>query len=262
MTAKSLPPLLSVKGLSKSFHGHPVFSDISFDVRSGEVVGVIGRSGSGKSTLLRCLNMLERPDAGHVRLAGEEIGFHGPRRTPVSARALARQRARMAMVFQHFNLWPHRTVLQNVIEGPLAVLGVPREQATAQALEILTRIGLKAKADAYPVTLSGGQQQRVSIARAIAMQPQLMLFDEPTSALDPELVDEVLSVVADLAQGGTTMLIVTHEMRFAFDVCHHILYLEHGRIADEGAPAALLQRPADAPVRAFLGPAARALNGN
>ena len=262
MTPGALPPLLSVEGLGKSFRGQSVLSGISFDVRAGEVIGLIGRSGSGKSTLLRCLNMLERPDTGRVRLAGEEIGFQGPKRTPVPTRALARQRARMSMVFQHFNLWPHRTVLRNVTEGPVSVLGIPREQANAQALEILERIGLRQKADAYPATLSGGQQQRVSIARAIAMQPELMLFDEPTSALDPELVDEVLSVVAELARGGTTMLIVTHEMRFAFDVCDRILYLEHGRIADDGAPAALLQRPADAPVRVFLGPTGRLFNGS
>ena len=255
-------PLLRVEGLCKSFRGQPILSDISFEVRSGEVVGLIGRSGSGKSTLLRCLNMLESRDAGRVRLGGEEIGFEGARRRLVSSRVLARQRARMAMVFQHFNLWPHRTVLQNVTEGPIAVLGVPREQASQQAMEILERIGLKTKADVYPVTLSGGQQQRVSIARAIAMQPQLMLFDEPTSALDPELVDEVLAVVADLAQGGTTMLIVTHEMRFAFEVCHRILYLEHGRIADDGTPAALLQRPADTSVRTFIDRAARTFSGS
>lgn len=251
--------LLSVEHLGKSFHGRRVLDDISFDVQAGEVIGLIGRIGSGKSTLLRCLNMLERPDAGRIRLDSEEIGFQGPQRKSVSAHALARQRAAMGMVFQHFNLWPHRTVLQNVTEGPVTVLGVPRAQAVARATAILERIGLAAKADAYPVTLSGGQQQRVSIARALAMQPQLILFDEPTSALDPELVAEVLAVMTDLARTGTTMLVVTHEMRFAFEVCHRILHLDQGRVADAGTPTALLARPADSPVRAFLGVAVLAL---
>lgn len=252
-------PLLSVAHLGKSFHGRRVLDDISFEVHAGEVIGLIGRSGSGKSTLLRCLNMLEHPDAGHIRLDGEEIGFQGAHRRTVPARVLARQRAAMGMVFQHFNLWPHRSVLQNVMEGPVAVLGLPRAQAADRAMAMLTRMHLAAKADAYPVTLSGGQQQRVSIARALAMQPQLILFDEPTSALDPELVAEVLAVMTDLARSGTTMVVVTHEMRFAFEVCHRILYLDHGRVADEGTPAALLARPADAPVRGFLGTAVRTL---
>jgi polar amino acid transport system ATP-binding protein len=247
------PALLSVDGLGKSFHGREVLRDISFEVARGEVIGLIGRSGSGKSTLLRCLNMLEQPDAGRVCLNGETVGFRGASRKPLSAAAMARQRAAMGMVFQHFNLWPHRTVLQNVIEGPMVVLGLSREQAVPQAMAILERIGLAAKADAYPVTLSGGQQQRVSIARALAMQPSLILFDEPTSALDPELVAEVLAVMTDLAHSGTTMLVVTHEMRFAFEVCHRIFYLEQGRLADQGTPATLLQRPADAGVSTLIG---------
>uniref|UniRef100_UPI0038B488D3 amino acid ABC transporter ATP-binding protein n=1 Tax=Pseudothauera nasutitermitis TaxID=2565930 RepID=UPI0038B488D3 len=251
--------MLSVERLGKSFHGRRVLDDISFDVRAGEVIGLIGRSGSGKSTLLRCLNMLERPDVGRIRLDGEEIGFQGGQRRAVPARVLARQRAAMGMVFQHFNLWPHRTVLQNVMEGPVAVLGVPHAEAASRAMVILERIGLAAKAGSYPVTLSGGQQQRVSIARAVAMQPRLILFDEPTSALDPELVAEVLAVMTDLARSGTTMLVVTHEMRFAFEVCHRILYLDQGRVADGGTPAALLARPAGSPVRGFLGAAVRML---
>lgn len=245
-------PLLAIDRLRKSFSGRPVLDDISFDMQGGEVIGLIGRSGSGKSTLLRCLNLLERPDAGRVWLDGEEIGFQGPRRKMVSARVLARQRASMSMVFQHFNLWPHRTVLQNVMEGPMVVRGLAREQAIARAMPILERIGLASKANDYPVTLSGGQQQRVSIARAVAMEPQLILFDEPTSALDPELVAEVLAVIEDMAQTGTTMLIVTHEMHFALKVCHRILFLDQGRVADQGSPNELLRRPETAPVRRFL----------
>ncbi|MCM2448255.1 amino acid ABC transporter ATP-binding protein [Rahnella sp. CG8] len=252
MSESLLPPLLRVKSLGKSFAGRPVLSDISFQVHTAEVIGLIGRSGSGKSTLLRCLNRLEHPDTGRIWLADEEIGFQGTKRHPARAGTLARQRAAMSMVFQHFNLWPHRTVLQNVTEGPISVRGVPRDLAIAQAMAILTRIGLASKAHAYPVTLSGGQQQRVSIARALAMQPRLILFDEPTSALDPELVGEVLSVMTDLAGSGTTMLVVTHEMRFALRVCHRILFLDQGRIVDQGTPAALLQRPPDTAIRRFL----------
>ena len=248
-------PLLRVEALGKAFHGRPVLHEVSFELAAGEVLGMIGSSGSGKSTLLRCLNMLERPDSGHVWLDGEEIGFHGPQRRPVATRVLARQRAAMAMVFQHFNLWPHRTVLENVTEAPRIVRGVHREQAMEEGLAALRRMGLGHKADAYPVTLSGGQQQRVSIARALVMKPRLILFDEPTSALDPELVGEVLAVMTDLAQSGTTMIVVTHEMNFALQVCHRILLLDQGCIIDEGSPQALLSRPASAPVRRFIGAA-------
>lgn len=241
-------PLLKVQALSKAFAARPVLNDVSFELRAGEVLGMIGSSGSGKSTLLRCLNSLERHDSGQIWLEGDAIGQHG-----AHSAALARQRAQMAMVFQHFNLWPHRTVLQNVTEGPRQVHGLGREQANEQALALLRRMGLEAKADAYPVTLSGGQQQRVSIARALAMKPRLILFDEPTSALDPELVGEVLAVMTDLARSGTTMIVVTHEMRFALQVCQRILLLDQGRIVDQGTPVELLARPADAPVRRFLG---------
>ncbi|MFF7709520.1 ATP-binding cassette domain-containing protein [Pseudomonas sp. NPDC007930] len=252
-------PLLRVEALSKAFNGRPVLDGVSFELAAGEVLGMIGSSGSGKSTLLRCLNMLERPDAGHVWLGNEEIGFSGAERRPVSTRTLARQRASMAMVFQHFNLWPHRTVLQNVSEGPVVVRGLARDEANERGLALLERMGLKAKADAYPVTLSGGQQQRVSIARALAMQPQVILFDEPTSALDPELVGEVLAVMTDLARSGTTMIVVTHEMNFALQVCQRILLLDQGRIVDQGTPQQLLQRPATAPIRRFIGPPGRSV---
>jgi len=256
-----MTPLLSVQGLGKSYHGRTVLQDIDFDVQRGEVIGLIGRSGSGKSTLLRCLNYLERPDQGEIRLAGSLLGQRGARWSLSATRELARQRAAMTMVFQHFNLWPHRTVLQNVTEGPINVLGLRRDEAEQAALAILDRIGLAAKAQAYPVTLSGGQQQRVAIARALAMQPQLILFDEPTSALDPELVGEVLAVMADLAKSGTTMLVVTHEMSFAFEICNRIFYLDHGRLADQGRPAELLQRDPASPVRSFLGSTLKGFGG-
>lgn len=245
-------PLLAVERIGKAFKGRTVIQDVSFTMAHGEVLGLIGRSGSGKSTLLRCLNMLERPDQGWVRLDGEDIGLQGPQRRPVGTRTLARQRAAMSMVFQHFNLWPHRTVLENVIEGPMRVLGLPRSDAVARAMPILERIGMASQSDQYPVTLSGGQQQRTAIARAVAMQPRLILFDEPTSALDPELVNEVLAVMRDLAQAGTTMLVVTHEMRFALDVCHRILFMEQGRLADTGTPAELQNRPPQSTIRKFL----------
>lgn len=232
-------PLLAVDKLRKSFGKHEVLKGVSFSVAASQVVGVIGRSGSGKSTLLRCLNMLETPTAGRVLLDGEEIGFETDqtgRRRAVSATRLADQRRAMSMVFQHFNLWPHRTALGNVIEGPIQVLGMPHDAAVARGLEALERVGLKDKVDSYPIRLSGGQQQRVAIARALAMQPKIMLFDEPTSALDPELVNEVLQVMLDLARSGVTMIVVTHEMFFARNCCDQILLLENGEIVDRGTP--------------------------
>ena len=244
--------LLSVEGLGKSFRGREVLLDISFNVARAEVIGLIGRSGSGKSTLLRCLNMLEQPDAGLVRLKGDTVGFHEATRKPLPARAMARQRAAMGMVFQHFNLWPHRTVLQNVIEGPMAVLGLSREQAVPQAMAILENIGLATKADTYPVTLSGGQQQRVSIARALAMQPSLILFDEPTSALDPELVGEVLAVMKLLAGEGMTMMVVTHEMGFARDVADIVVVMDGGGIVEAGPPETVFTSPTQERTRSFL----------
>jgi len=206
---------------------------------------------------LRCLNMLERPDKGSVMLDGEEIGYLTTpgscgagqvraRGRALSQRELARQRQAMTMVFQHFNLWPHRTVLENVIEGPLIVLSERRDVARERALVLLDRVGLKDKVDAYPVTLSGGQQQRVSIARALAMNPKVILFDEPTSALDPELVGEVLSVMQDLASSGSTMIVVTHEMRFAREACDEVLLLANGEVVDRGPPQEVMERPAGA----------------
>ncbi|MEC5407593.1 amino acid ABC transporter ATP-binding protein [Paraburkholderia sp. MPAMCS5] len=236
-------PLLVIDEVRKSFGNHEVLKGISFSVKRSQVIGLLGRSGSGKSTLLRCMNMLERPDSGKIVLDGEEIGFEGPNRRPRSARELARQRRAMTMVFQHFNLWPHRTVLQNVIEGPTVVLGEPRDVVVERAMELLNRVGLKDKADAYPIRLSGGQQQRVSIARALAMQPKVILFDEPTSALDPELVGEVLGVMLDLAQSGATMIVVTHEMNFAREACDEVILLANGEIVDHGPPDEVMSRP-------------------
>lgn len=249
----SASPLLRVESLSKAFKGRQVLNDISFELARGEVLGMLGSSGSGKSTLLRCLNMLEKPDSGRVWLGNELIGFSGDRRRPVGTQTLARQRASMAMVFQHFNLWPHLSVLENVIEGPCTVRRMNKPQAIDLGMSLLERMGLAEKAASYPVTLSGGQQQRVSIARALAMEPQLMLFDEPTSALDPELVDEVLKVMSELADQGTTMIVVTHEINFALNVCDRILLLDQGRIIDDGSPNTLLGRPEHAPIRRFIG---------
>ena len=252
MNPQSLLPLLKIEALSKSFSGNKIIDDVSFAVRPSEVIGIIGRSGAGKSTLLRCLNMLEVPDSGHIWLGEEEIGFHGAQRKQVTQRTLARQRASMTMVFQHFNLWPHRSVLQNIIEGPVQVLGVPRKKAIEKAMALLTRMGLQEKAGDFPVQLSGGQQQRVSIARALAMAPQVILFDEPTSALDPESVGEVLSVISELAASGTTMLVVTHEMRFALQVCSRLLLMDNGKLVEEASPQEIWSRPPDAPIRRFM----------
>lgn len=252
MNAHASTPLLVVDGLKKSFAGNTIIDDVSFEVRPSEVIGLIGRSGAGKSTLLRCLNMLETPDGGYIRLADEEIGFQGASRRPVGRQILARQRARMAMVFQHFNLWPHRTVLQNVIEGPVQVLKQPKQQASARAMQLLDRMGLADKADSFPVQLSGGQQQRVSIARALAMEPEVILFDEPTSALDPETVGEVLAVIAELAKSGTTLIVVTHEMRFALQVCSRLLLMEGGKLVDEATPQQIWADDSHTPIRHFM----------
>jgi polar amino acid transport system ATP-binding protein len=210
-------PMVAVRHLRKSFGAVRALDDVSLDVAAGEVVCILGPSGSGKSTLLRCVNHLERPDAGAVWVGGELIGYarQGDVLRELPDAAVARQRRRCGMVFQRFNLWPHLDVLGNVMEGPVRVLGHKRAEARAEALALLDRVGLADKAAAWPAQLSGGQQQRVAIARALAMRPEVMLFDEPTSALDPELVGEVLGVMRDLARSGITMLVVTHEVGFA-----------------------------------------------
>ncbi len=247
----SFAPLIRIEGLRKSFGPVEVLKGVSVDVRPGEVVSIIGASGSGKSTFLRCINMLEMPDAGRIRFDGAQFEFGEGARKP-SASDLRRMRASIGMVFQSYNLWPHMTVLENVIEAPVLVRKTPRGEAVEYAEWLLRRIGLVEKRDAYPAHLSGGQQQRVAIARALAMQPKAMLFDEVTSALDPELVGEVLALMAALAAEGMTMLIVTHEIAFARDVSTRAIFFDQGVIAEEGAARSVLREPRSERLRQFL----------
>jgi L-cystine transport system ATP-binding protein len=241
-------PLVEVTGLQKSFGANHVLRGIDLEVGSGSVTVLIGPSGSGKTTVLRSLNALERPDAGLVRIADVAVDFA----RPVERRDIVRLRAQSGMVFQAHNLFPHLTVLGNLTAGPVMVQKRPREQARAEALALLDRVGLAEKADQYPYQLSGGQQQRVGIARALAIKPSLMLFDEPTSALDPELVGEVLSVMKDLADQGWTMVVVTHEMRFAQQVADQVLFMDGGVIVERGAPAQVLTAPRHERTQRFL----------
>ncbi|MGW9117813.1 amino acid ABC transporter ATP-binding protein [Streptomyces sp. NPDC055663] len=249
--------ILRARGVRKRFGDTEVLKGIDLDVRSGEVLCVIGPSGSGKSTLLRCFNHLERIDAGRVWMDGELVGYeqHGRSGRVLRerrARDVRRQRERIGMVFQRFHLFPHRTSVQNVMEGPVAVKGQPRAQAEKQARKLLADVGLADRADHYPAQLSGGQQQRVAIARALAMEPALMLFDEPTSALDPELVGEVLGVMRDLARSGMTMVVVTHEMGFAREVADRVLFMDRGAVVEAGSPDVLFTDPRHERTRAFL----------
>ncbi|MDR5907191.1 amino acid ABC transporter ATP-binding protein [Franzmannia qiaohouensis] len=242
--------------LIKRFGELEVLKGVSLSVAEGTVTSIIGASGSGKSTLLRCMNLLERPDRGELAIADEAIRFtRNPQGDIVGLdrRQLQRLRAKVAMVFQQFNLWPHLSVLGNVIEAPMRVKGISRKQATALGEHYLERVGMADKRDAYPAFLSGGQQQRVAIARALAMEPRLLLFDEPTSALDPERVNEVLGVIRGLADEGRTMLLVTHEMHFAREVSDQLVYLDQGRIAAEGTPQDVFDDPR---CRHFVAPAA------
>jgi polar amino acid transport system ATP-binding protein len=246
--------MIELAKVSKSFGAHQVLREVTFSVGRSEVVCLIGSSGSGKSTLLRCVNFLEPYDSGDLRIDGRLIGYEdvsGTRR-PMAPRALREMRREIGMVFQHFNLWPHMTALNNVAEPLRRVRGLASREAGERATAMLTRVGLAAKADAYPSRLSGGQQQRVAIARALAMQPRLMLFDEPTSALDPELVGEVLEVMKSLAAEGMTMLIVTHEMGFAAHVAGRIAFIDEGRIIDEGPPRRVFHESPEPRVRQFL----------
>ena len=247
-------PALRVENIRKSFGGHEVLKGISMSAAKGDVVAIIGASGSGKSTFLRCINLLETPTDGKVWLKGEEMRMtsrQGERR-PADLRQVERMRARLAMVFQGFNLWSHMTVMENITEGPVHVLGTPRREAREKAAALLAKVGLSDRADYYPAHLSGGQQQRVAIARALAMEPDVMLFDEPTSALDPELVGEVLAVMRALADEGRTMLVVTHEMAFARDVSSRTVFLHQGQICEEGPPDQLFRNPQTDQFRAFL----------
>ncbi len=240
--------LVSVRNVGKSFADHVVLHDISFDVPPGTVTAIIGPSGSGKTTVLRTLNALDPADSGVITIGEVTVDFGAaPNR-----QQLRRFRAQSGMVFQAHNLFPHRTALENVVEGPVVVQQVPKAQALAEGRELLRQVGLAEHADKYPYQLSGGQQQRVGIARALAIKPKLMLFDEPTSALDPELVGEVLKVIKDLAAQGWTMVIVTHEIRFARDVADQVLFIEGGYVVEAGAPAQVLEQPAEPRTRQFL----------
>ncbi|WP_209506802.1 MULTISPECIES: ATP-binding cassette domain-containing protein [unclassified Ruegeria] len=242
---------IRVIDLHKSFGSLEVLKGVSLTAHQGDVVAIIGGSGSGKSTFLRCINFLETPSSGEIVVNGETIAMR-PDGLPKDRRQLERIRTRLAMVFQAFNLWTHRTLLENVIEVPVHVLKVPRDQAIKRAHQLLERVGLGDKADTFPSFLSGGQQQRAAIARALAVDPSVMLFDEPTSALDPELVGEVLTVIRGLAAEGRTMLIVTHEMKFAREVATHVVYLFEGKIEEQGPPDELFDNPKSARLKQFL----------
>ncbi|MGR3462945.1 MAG: ABC transporter ATP-binding protein [Roseovarius sp.] len=242
---------IQVIDLHKNFGPLEVLKGVSLEARKGDVVAIIGGSGSGKSTLLRCANFLETPTTGQIIVDGEEVAMLSDGR-PANRRQIERIRSRLGMVFQSFNLWTHRTLLENVIEVPVHVLGTRRDAATARAFELLDRVGLRDKAETYPAYLSGGQQQRAAIARALAVDPTVMLFDEPTSALDPELVGDVLRVIRDLAEEGRTMLLVTHEMKFAREVASHVVYLSEGRIEEQGPPEQLFSRPRSERLQQFL----------
>lgn len=245
---------VAVRELRKSFSGNPVLSGVSFTVSAGEVLCILGPSGGGKSTLLRCVNWLEQPDGGSVWVSGQRMGFELKRDhwKELPERKLAEQRRRCGMVFQRFNLFPHRTALENAIEGLVVILGMPRRQAEERGRELLARVGLSGREGAYPRELSGGQQQRVAIVRAIAMDPAVMLFDEPTSALDPELVGEVLQVMEDLAAGGMTMIVVTHEVSFARDVADRVIFMDGGVVVEEGPPGRVLRAPEHERTKSFL----------
>ncbi len=247
--------MVKIESVRKRFGPVEVLKGVSLDVPAGAVVCVVGPSGSGKSTLLRCVNRLETIDAGRVWVDGALMGFteKGGRLHLLRPDELCRQRQEIGMVFQRFHLFPHMTALENVMEGPCTVRRVPKAAAASKARELLDRVGLADRAGAYPRQLSGGQQQRVAIARSLAMNPKLMLFDEPTSALDPELVQEVLQVMRDLAASGMTMIVVTHEMGFAREAGDHLVFIDDGVIVEEGPPREVLSRPRHERTRAFLG---------
>lgn len=236
--------MIQLEGVNKHFGQLHVLKGINLHVKSGEKVVVIGPSGSGKSTLIRCMNLLERPSSGKVTIDGVEITAHKA--------AVAKVRQSLAMVFQQFNLYPHKTVLQNLTLAPVLIQGVAKAEAEASARAILDRVGLKAKADVYPSQLSGGQQQRVAIARALNMKPKIMLFDEPTSALDPEMIQEVLDVMVDLAHEGITMVVVTHEMGFARQVADRVVFMDEGEILEEGPPEHFFTNPNHERTKLFL----------
>ena len=246
---------LQAENIHKSYGSNQVLKGVTLHARAGDVISLIGSSGSGKSTLLRCINLLEKPQQGRIIVAGEELqlkaGRHGELEA-VQPKQLQRLRTKLAMVFQHFNLWAHKTVLQNIIEAPIHVLGLPKDEAITRARKYLQLVGLEGREDVYPNHMSGGQQQRVAIARALAVEPEVMLFDEPTSALDPELVGEVLRVMQVLAQEGRTMVVVTHEIGFAREVSNRVIFIDEGRIQEDEPPQELFTNPKHPRLKAFL----------
>ena len=244
-------PILEVEHISKSFNKTPVLKDVGFNLEKGQAVSIIGSSGSGKTTLLRCLNFLEHPDNGIIRVNGETL-FDASVPATTQESVIRKKRLHFGLVFQNFNLFPHRTVLENIIEGPVIVKGEDKQESMARARELLAKVGLSGKENSYPRRLSGGQQQRVAIARALAMRPDVILFDEPTSALDPELVGEVLNTIRQLAQEKRTMVIVTHEMSFARDVADRAIFMDQGRIVEQGEAKALFASPQQPRTRQFL----------
>lgn len=258
--------MIRVNSVSKSYGNHTVLRDISFDVHEGEVVVLIGPSGSGKSTLLRCINFLEEFEAGQILVDGESVGYTVPARNGTRRRqseaSIAHLRTKAGMVFQNYNLFPHKTAIENVMMGPVLVNGESRAQALSHALELLGKVGLAEKTNQFPSQLSGGQQQRVAIARALAMRPKVMLFDEVTSALDPELVDEVLRTLKDLSKEGMTMVIVTHEMQFARDVADRLMFFYEGAIVEDGPPRDVFENPKSDRFRAFVNRFQNVAHGN
>lgn len=247
---------LIIQNIHKRFGDHEVLKGISLTAKAGDVISIIGSSGSGKSTFLRCINCLEKPHEGTIRLNGEELRMQRVKSgelIPADHDQLQKMRTKLAMVFQHFNLWGHMTVLENVIEAPVHVLGMSKAEATERAINYLRKVGLDERAqNKYPAHLSGGQQQRVAIARALAMEPEVMLFDEPTSALDPELVGEVLKVMQALAEEGRTMIVVTHEMGFARNVSNHVMFLHQGQVEEEGSPQEVFGNTRSERLKVFL----------
>ena len=246
---------IRVEDLHKSYGDHEVLKGVSLTANSGDVISIIGSSGSGKSTWLRCINFLECPTAGRIMVGGKEVALVRNRQGDLAVkdpRQLQQIRTRLSMVFQHFNLWIHKSVLENVVEAPVHVLGLSKAEARERAERYLERVGVWKFRDAYPAHMSGGQQQRVAIARALAMEPAVLLFDEPTSALDPELVGEVLKVMRSLAEEGRTMMVVTHEMGFAREVSNHVIFVHQGRVEEEGDPKVVLRQPQSERLQQFL----------